>query len=368
MRSKLLTLALAVCLSASAQMRMSSEQLVGFVKSSIKLGHEDKRIADYLKKVKLTDRLTTQTVAELEGQGVGAKTLAALYELQEGSKELPVTQSLGPAPPPKVIAVAPKPPSQEEIDKVLADVTEYARNYTKQLPNFICVQRTLRNYDPTGKEDWRRDATLTAQLSYNNQKEDYKIIMVDNKSTVGMDFERVGGATSTGEFGSLMKEIFDKESLTFFRWERWATLHGRRMHVFFYRVGQPQSKWSIRYQRSDQITPGYSGLVFVDRDTGMIMRITMQAEDIPLSFPVQQASMLLDYDFVKISEREFVLPIRSEMRMREARMMIKNETEFRLYRKFTADTVIKAIDIQDLPPLPEGPAPEQPASASSPKK
>src|SRR5204863_9529123 len=36
---------------------------------------------------------------------------------------------------------------------------------------------------------------------------------------------------SAGEFGSMMKKIFEPETQTRFAWERWATLRGRRTHV-----------------------------------------------------------------------------------------------------------------------------------------
>ena len=41
-------------------------------------------------------------------------------------------------------------------------------------------------------------------------------------------------------------------------------------------------------------------MIYVDKDTLAVMRITLQAEDIPVSFPVQQATTTLDYDFIDI--------------------------------------------------------------------
>ncbi len=41
------------------------------------------------------------------------------------------------------------------------------------------------------------------------------------------------------------------------------------------------------------------------------------------------------------------------MRLREGRLLARNEVEFRLYRKFSADAVISFDEIDDLTPLPE---------------
>lgn len=366
MRGKAAVAVLAVSLSVLGQVKLSVEQLDSFVRSSIKLGHADKRIAEYLKKVTLTQRLDESTAENLQAAGAGPRTMEALRDLIRASQALP-------APPPKPrpeAAVKPPeipPPPAEEQARVLEEVRKYARDYTRQLPNFICVQVTRRYYDPSGLEFWQRDSTITAQLTYFEQKEDYKILMVDNKATFNTPLDRLGGATSTGEFGSLLREIFEPESLAQFRWERWATLRGRRMHVFAYRVAQPQSKWTIRYQRTSEVRPGYRGLIYVDKDTAMVMRVTLEADDIPVSFPIQQASVTLDYDYAKIADREFLLPLKSTMRMREGKLLVKNETEFRLYRRFGAEAIIKSVDLEHLDPLPDSVTQEQPAPPAPPK-
>jgi hypothetical protein len=356
MKWKLLLAALAVCLPVAAQMRMTVEQLAGFIRSSVKLGHPDKQVADYLEKVQLTQRLDASTVEDLQGAGAGPKTMEALRELEEASKTLPAA----PPKPRKVEVVATiAPPPRADQEKVLAEVRDYANNYVRQLPDFICVQVTRRYVDPSGLEFWQNVDTVMAQLSFFERKEQYKVVMVNNRS-MDTDMHRIGGATSTGEFGSMLKEIFEDKTQALFQWERWATLRGRRMHVFSYRVPQSRSEWSIRYERSQQITPAYRGLVYVDRDSRMVMRVTLEATDLPPSFPIQAASQVLDYDFTKIADREYLLPLKSVMRMREGKFLVKNETEFRMYRKFGAEATITTIDFDNLPPLPE--TQEQPAT------
>ena len=74
------------------------------------------------------------------------------------------------------------------------------------------------------------------------------------------------------------------------------------------------------------------------------------------AFPVQEASQVLDYGYVNISGHEFLLPLKSEMRMRHDKYLTKNDTEYRLYRKFSAEAEI----IFDTPaPLPEDQTKEQ---------
>lgn len=318
-----------------AQMKMSVAQLESFVRSSIQLKHDDGKVASYLKKIQLSERLDDRRLEELIGYGAGARTINALRELRDQSAGLPAPG----APPAKPVASPIPPPSAAEQRRVLDQVRQYAAEYDRKLPDFICAQVTRRFYDPTGLEFWSAADTILAKLTYFENKEEKKVMMVNGRYTE-MDYDKLGGATSTGEFGSLLKEIFEPASNASFAWERWATLRGRRMYVFSYRVPRAYSKWKLSYERTLEDTPGYRGLVYIDRDTGQVMRITLEAEDIPPSFPIQAATTKLDYDYQTISGNTFLLPLRSEMRMRSGKTLVKNEVEFRMYRKFGADATI----------------------------
>lgn len=349
---RIAALALLATAGLFAQARMSVGQLNSFIESAGQLQQDDKKVASYLKNVRLTERMSEDDLTTMLSYGIGQRTAEALRALFDASQQLKPP----PPPPPKPVFKLPDPPTLEEQQELIAHLREYAINYTKRLPDFICTQVIRRYYDPTGLEFWRRQDVITVRLSYFEQKEDYKVMLMNGAPTeVGLD--RVDGAISTGEFGSMLREVFDPESDAQFRWARWATLGGRRMHVIEYRVPQAKSKWTVSYQRSQSITPGYHGLVYVDRDSRMISRLTLEADGIPPSFPVQQAGTTLDYDFVNIGGADYMLPLKYTVKMREAKYLAKNETEFRMYRKFGADTAI-TFDIPEA--LPEEGRKEEP--------
>jgi len=321
-----------------AQARLNVDQLSAFVQSSIQLKHPDRQVAAYLLKLKLTERLDSRTIEELQGMGAGPATVEALRKLSESSASLP-------APPPKPVKIAPAtipPPPVAEQRALIERVREHALSYAKNLPNFLCTQVTRRYYDPTGLEFWRMEDTLTTRLSFFEQKETYKLVMINNHVT-DLAYESLGGATSTGEFGSMMQQIFEKESDASFQWQRWATLRGKRAHVYSYRIAQPNSHWRINYERKQEVVVGYAGLIYIDRDTEGILKVTLEAENIPPSFPIGQATTALDYDYTKIAEQEFLLPLKADVRMRQDKLLTKNLVEFHLYRKFGADTSITFV-------------------------
>jgi hypothetical protein len=321
------------------------KQLVRMVQSSIQLEHKDGSVANALKSVTLTEKLDAATVEDLAGRGAGPKTVKELYRLLAESAKLPDARPIVEAKRPTI-----PPPSPEEQERIITEVRDFALNYLKGLPDFICTQVTRRFYDPSGMEFWHKADTVTAKLTYFEQKEDYKVILINNRP-VTMEMQELDGSTSTGEFGSMMREIFEPSSDATFVWERWGKLRGRVCHVYNYFVRQEKSKWSISFERRIRTVPAYRGLIFVDRDTQMVSRITLEAVNIDPTFPVQEANTTLDYDLVKltVSDAEFMLPLKSEMRMRQGRLLVKNEVEFRLYRKFGAEATISFDTPDSLP-------------------
>src|ERR1700674_2086983 len=209
---------LALAVPAAAQRSMTVNELVNFIRSSIQLKHDDRQLAASIKKVKLSNKLDARTVETLQGMGAGPSTVAALRSLVTESSSLPPP----PPPAPKLVVVGPPAPDSIEEKKILAAITESALNYTKSLPNFICMQVTRRYADISGLENYRLVDTIAEKLSYFEQKEDYKIVSKNNiPVTTNLKHEELDGATSSGEFGSMLLEIFSPESETHFNWERW---------------------------------------------------------------------------------------------------------------------------------------------------
>jgi hypothetical protein len=259
--------------------------------------------------------------------------------------------------------VAPPPPSSEKQAALIDDVRQYALNYTHRLPDFICLEQNRRYADTTGMQAWRLVDVLTARLSFFNRQEEYKLISRNGRAVGDRSYVALDGAVSTGDFGSTMYDIFDPASHAAFVWKRWTTLRGRLTHVFSYRIPLEFSKyileWGERESDVQKIKVGYRGSIFVDKDRNTIVRIDQEAVNIPPSFPIRQAQETLDYDFTRIGDNQFFLPLVATLEMHSrSDTWTRNVKEFRLYQKFSADAVIK-FDGQELPPLPDDKTREQ---------
>lgn len=340
-----------------------------FLTSAIEMKQTDAEIAKYLAKARLSDKLEDSAIEKLLAAGIGPKTLAALHALRDQSQTLSKAKPVPPAP---KVELPPVPNSAEQA-AIIEDMREYALNYSKGLPNFLSTQ-VVRRYQAgapgsrygsrtSSDPSWQQMDTLTLRLSYFEQKEDYKLIMVNSAPTT-QDYKKLGGATSTGEFGSLLRDIFEPQTQARFEWDGWARLNGQLVMAFRYQVDQAHSQWAIDYEHTNHIVPAYSGRVLIDKGTHVVLRVTLNADDIPATFPVKQATTILDYEYVDLSGHPFLLPLKSETVMSADGILSRNDTEFRLYRKYSAEAEIKYDITPD--PLPEEKTKEVPASA--PKK
>jgi hypothetical protein len=329
-----------------AQQQLTVDKLLEFINSAISQKQPDKDVASALATMKLTQKLDSRTIEELQGKGAGPKTVAALSRLAEASAQLP-------APAPKVQAPAPKPippPSYAEQQKVLEEARDYALNYSRSLPDFICMQVTRRyidrHYKPGTEGSWSVSDRLAEKLSYFDQHEKYEEISQNDRSLYGKPADSVGGALSRGEFGTLLKEIFDPSSSAEFHWERWGNIGGHLFHVYTYSIDQIHSHDTLDFNHSQQVTPGYHGEVFVEKGPNVIWRVTVEPEP-PASFPMQNIREQLDYRYTEISGQKFLLPSAGEIVMRAEGVGSKNEIDFRMYRKYSADTSITFDDSDD---------------------
>ena len=354
-------------LASLAQQQLSVNQAVDFVTSSVAQKLADRDVADVLAKSRLTEKLDTRIVQDLQSKGAGPKTVAALLHLAE------LSQSLTP-PAPKAAAPKAKPipaPSSEEQQQVLDAAREYALNYAKSLPDFICMEVNRRyidrHYKPDTEGSWAQSDRLSEKLTYYDQKEKYELISHNDDSLFGKPTADLGGALSRGDFGTLIREIFEPESSAEFHWERWTTLEGHLMSVYTFYIDQPHSHDTIDYNHSQQVTAAYHGEVFVEKGANTIWRINVEPEP-PPSFPVQNIKQRLDYRYTEISGQKFLLPVSGQVIMKADGAGTKNEIEFRSYRKYSADTSITFDDADSDTPAKDGPAKDAAPKDASPKQ
>jgi hypothetical protein len=239
-------------------------------------------------------------------------------------------------------AAEPK-PSAEEQARVLEAARKAALDYTRTLPDFLCTEIIERFSDATGKgKYWSAVDSLMVLLTYFGRQERYQLLEVNHAPPSG-SYDSLPGATSQGEFGTMLRRIFEPSCAAEFEWRSRAEVRGKQVWAYAYRVLRANSTLSLAYRNggeSSEMAAGYHGLVDIDAGAGTAVRLTLEADDIR-DFEVSFASTTLEYDYADVGGRPYLLPLKAETQMRTGEVMTRNVVDFQSYRKFDVNTDVQ---------------------------
>jgi hypothetical protein len=226
-------------------------------------------------------------------------------------------------------------------DPAITAAREAAATFIDDLPNFAAKQNTTRFLQESARAQWRALDVVTADLIYKNGSEEYSNIKIGNKPT-NKPLEEIQGLRSTGEFGSILGDLLDPETGVDFTRPSQVIEKGHK--AWKYRFTAPRERSDFRITTPSQhYYTGYSGSVWIDFDSSRVLRIEMQAVNLPKAFPFDTVEMTIDYDFIRLDgAKQFLLPTESQALncIRGTSVCMKNTTSFRNYVKFTSESSI----------------------------
>ncbi len=301
MRSGPFALTVALWVSCAIAQDGSAGGLLAVVRAAVKAGGDDAAVAATVHNTKLTERLDDAVIEELQSEGAGPKTLEELDRQRELTRKLAATAER-----PQLFDAPPE-PTAEERARLLDKAREIAMQYTASLPDFLCTETVRRYVDPKVAEAWKATDTLKMDVAFSEKGERYRLLEINGRRTT-KTLREVGGFSSNGEFGSLLKWIFAPASATQFQWEHWTNLHGRPTYVFSYRIDPAHSHYSMNWKKSGKTYSGIAGMrgvVYLDRETNQPMRFSDEADGIPADWPILRTPAVVDYDYADVGGRDF---------------------------------------------------------------
>ena len=226
-------------------------------------------------------------------------------------------------------------------DPIIADAREAAAVFTESLPNYVVQQHTARYMSSVTPPKWQALDIVTAEVVSQNGKEEYRNLAINGRPSKRPIEE--SGAWSTGEFVTTQQDLLSPYTNARFTRKGEERIANRQALVYDYTVKQPNSHWRIIAPDKQSYNPAYKGSVWIDKETHRILRIEQQSISLPQDFPFDKAETTLDYDFVKLENKSFLLPVHSEnlICQRGASNCSRNELNFRNYRKFSAESDIQ---------------------------
>ena len=230
-------------------------------------------------------------------------------------------------------APAPSPsPAESLIERTRRAAFEFSAN----LPNFIC-QEFMSRFTQRGREEEMPLDVVSAEIIYRDAKESYRNVKINDRPT-NEDLEQIGGSWSTGEFASTLLELFHPDTGAQFRSGGASSISGFSAQVYDFQVRSENSHWRVTLG-SQSMVPAYKGSVWVDPETARVLRIEMQARDIPSDFPMDRIESAVDYSYVRIAGTSFLLPVHAESLgcERSTSNCSHNVIDFRNYHELQVD-------------------------------
>jgi hypothetical protein len=338
---------------AWAAKKITVQQLKDLLVSLHQDRKTDAEVATELKQVELTEELTRSAMNSLVAYVSGPVSTEQIYVLEARSAVLPPPVSDLPATP------APDAAAQKAILDKAVDYT--AKTYA-QLPSLTATKTTARFQDnvealATGTGMSSGGSIIDPNLVQANRFIHYinstetrvasqngaeKLPTAKDKTRWGQN----GYIALQGQGPVLSSVLQDARTAGTISWLRWETINKKTAAVYAFSVDKKISHYAVSYccfPSSEQTgrmyygmpsqgnmkpaasgnmqtntaydqhfnaTVPYHGEIFVDPDTGTVVRLVLQAE-FKTSDNVQQEDQRIDYAPVKVDEKALVLPIKT---------------------------------------------------------
>ena len=270
------------------------------------------------------------------------------------------------------------PPSASEAATLLASARRISLEAAKSIPDFVVKQLVTRSEARGKTQNWQVRDRLTVAVSYRESAggEQYKLLAVNGlpSATSGAErgsYEQAGGSTTTGEFASLLIRIFSEEAATSFEAVDTDTLRGRRTIIYNFDIKKDLARNRLLYGGDGETrmtTTGLRGRIWLDRENFRVLRAEYTTTDVEPDFPIRQLEKTIDFDWVTISDKPYLLPIaaaatftsvvpvtyierggRGKFTQVET-VQSRNEIRFRNYQRFGSEVKIIDDDFEEEPP------------------
>jgi hypothetical protein len=226
-------------------------------------------------------------------------------------------------------------------DAVIQAVREYALNYTKRLPNYTCTLTTRHATSPpnAGSQRTPQLTTVEEQFSFANGKEIRAISRLDGRPVpAGTATPLLEG--SKGEFGSFLDVIFEPATHADFRWDRLATLDGRKVDVLAFKV--PQATGYVMTGSKGSVRVPFEGSVYADAETHAVLKVQMKCTMVPEKSEIRYLNLTLEYKTAQVAGQDFILPSHFllEYYDRPDDWIHSNDGRYTAYHQFSAGAEI----------------------------
>ena len=309
-----------IAASASAQTTVTVRQFEDFLLSRNAQRASDAALAAQLASIRLSQQLTDTALANLVSR-------LRLGPQSEEQIQLVAAASIF-QPPPPAETPSLSPPGASEQNRILQAAREYANTSAQRLPDFLAI-RSTRSFDNAPRRSDKKHHMEFSMHFVGARRRQVTVragqeVPVSQPGSATADSDHAAGMTTWGEFGPLLTTVLGDISAGSIAWSRWQNgALGVPLAVFHYSVPQSGSHDLIGLDDDIQVLhdarashsawfrdhPAYHGDLYIDPETGAVLRITLDAELAP-DAPVLASRLAVEYAPVEIGGKSWVCPVR----------------------------------------------------------
>jgi hypothetical protein len=161
---------------------------------------------------------------------------------------------------------------------------------------------TLSNFSSSRPYD-----TFVSEVSVQGSRETRQRIVKDGKPWT-QPFAAIPGFRWFAGFGTQLTPLFSPTCPTSFEFERREQLNGKQVWVYRYRA-QADGCFGHFHSEYQRYYPELAGRVFIDGQTGSMVRYEESAVGFPTAFLFQQAEKEIVWGERRIGEESYLLPV-----------------------------------------------------------
>jgi hypothetical protein len=353
MRKPLIFGCIAIFLTGSlrASTKVTVQQLSSLLSEFHQNGKSDEAEATKLKELELSEQLSIATMNSFTQYDPGPLTTTQIRILAVESALLP---------PPKSDLPSDAAPDTADEAAIMNRAVDYAAHRYADTPELMAEKQTIRFQNGVTKIQTNSGTygNFSSGDPGMNAVNPYLLMLGAHTETVqsehGIELQPRGekqkdpanqnGQISQGGAGLVLGVILVDAAKGDISWLRWEMVNGKKTAVFSFSVDKKQSHYKVNYccfpvmeniggggsvNRTQSMPaimaqpggtatnftsfsahPGYHGELFVDPETGTILRLITKADLKPTDL-VQQEDIRVDYGPVEVAGKQYVVPLHS---------------------------------------------------------
>src|ERR1035437_8929906 len=230
---------------------------------------------------------------------------------------------------------------QRKDEPLIRRAADAAMEFTETLPSYVCTELVTRMHSESTPANFQPIDVVSMEVLYVDGVEDYRNIQINGKKTV-KKVEETGGAWSTGEFGTVLVNLFNPATGATFHFRRDSRAGGVMAKMYDFEVTHEGSHWNI-HTASQTYVPAYVGSVWIDPATARVLRIEMDAKGFPAEFPTDHVESAIDFQYIRLGDlKQYLLPVHAETLtcQRGTVQCSRNVIDFKNYHKYTGESTI----------------------------